>query len=83
VLAPVAAPWVQNLKATDGKIVAEFVETERGKRNDWPKLAEALRNSEPCGARLIIAKLDRLARNVAVISSLLESKAEFVAVDAP
>ena len=49
------------------KIVAEVTEIESGKRSDRPKLAEALRLCRVHGAKLIIAKLDRLARNVAFI----------------
>ena len=48
-----------------------------------PKLAEALKACRLQGAKLIIAKLDRLARNVAFISNLMESKVEFEAVDFP
>jgi DNA invertase Pin-like site-specific DNA recombinase len=64
-------------------LVAEVVEIESGKRADRPKLAEALRLCRLHGATLIIAKLDRLARNVAFVSSLMESGVEFVAVDFP
>jgi DNA invertase Pin-like site-specific DNA recombinase len=64
-------------------IAAEVVEIESGKRNDRPKLAEALRLCRLHGAVLIIAKLDRLARNVAFISNLMESGVEFTAVDFP
>jgi DNA invertase Pin-like site-specific DNA recombinase len=63
--------------------VAEFTEVESGKRSDRPKLAEALKECRLRGAKLIIAKLDRLARNVAFISNLMESNVEFEAVDFP
>jgi DNA invertase Pin-like site-specific DNA recombinase len=65
------------------QLVDEVVEVESGKRNDRPKLAEALRLCRLHGATLIIAKLDRLARNVAFISNLMESGVEFTAVDFP
>jgi DNA invertase Pin-like site-specific DNA recombinase len=65
------------------QLVAEVVEVESGKRNDRPKLAEALRLCRLHEATLIIAKLDRLARNVAFISNLMESGVEFTAVDFP
>ena len=65
------------------RLAAEVVEIESGKRNDRPKLAEALRLCRLHGAVLIIAKLDRLARNVAFISNLMESGVEFTAVDFP
>lgn len=65
------------------KIVAEVTEIESGKRSDRPKLAEALRLCRVHGAKLIIAKLDRLARNVAFISNLMEAGVDFEAVDFP
>src|SRR5215211_4488528 len=65
------------------QLVDEVVEVESGKRNDRPKLAEALRLCRLHGATLIIAKLDRRARNVAFISNLMESGVEFTAVDFP
>src|SRR5918997_3509645 len=65
------------------QLVNEVVEVESGKRNDRPKLAEALRLCRLHGATLIIAKLDRLARNVAFISNLMERGEEFMAVDFP
>ena len=54
-------------------LVAELTEVESGKRSDRPKLVEALRLCRIHGATLIIAKLDRLARNVAFISNLMEA----------
>jgi DNA invertase Pin-like site-specific DNA recombinase len=65
------------------KLIAEVTEVESGKRNDRPKLAEALRLCRTRKATLIIAKLDRLARNVNFISNLMEAKVEFTAVDFP
>ena len=64
-------------------LLKEVVEVESGKRNDRPAIAEALRLCRLHRATLIIAKLDRLARNVHFISSLMESGVEFVAVDFP
>jgi DNA invertase Pin-like site-specific DNA recombinase len=64
-------------------IVGEFTEIESGKRKDRPKLAEALAVCRVHGAKLIIAKLDRLARNVAFVSNLMESGIDFEAVDFP
>jgi DNA invertase Pin-like site-specific DNA recombinase len=71
------------LNGGDWALVAEVVEIESGKRNDRPKLKEALRLCRLHGATLVIAKLDRLARNVAFISNLMESGVEFTAVDFP
>jgi DNA invertase Pin-like site-specific DNA recombinase len=65
------------------EVLAEFIEIESGKRNDRPKLAEAMRLCRKKGATLVIAKLDRLARNVHFVSGLMESKVDFVACDNP
>jgi DNA invertase Pin-like site-specific DNA recombinase len=72
-----------HLNGGDWKLVAEFVEVESGKRSDRPKLAHALKACRVRGATLIIAKLDRLARNVHFVSGLMESGVEFTAVDFP
>jgi DNA invertase Pin-like site-specific DNA recombinase len=71
------------LNGGNWQLVDEVVEVESGKKNDRPRLAEALRLCRLHGAILIIAKLDRLARNVAFISNLMESGVEFTAVDFP
>src|SRR4051795_2520167 len=72
-----------HLNGGSWQLVAEVVEIESGKRNDRPKLAEAMRLCRLHGAMLIIAKLDRLARNVAFVSNLMESGVEFTACDFP
>jgi len=71
------------LNGGDWTLVREVLEVESAKRNDRPALADALKLCRKHKAILIIAKLDRLARNVAFISNLMESGAEFVAVDMP
>ena len=65
------------------ELVAEFTEVESGKRADRPELLKALDACRRHKATLVIAKLDRLARNVAFIANLMESGAEFVACDFP
>jgi DNA invertase Pin-like site-specific DNA recombinase len=65
------------------QLVGEFKEVESGKNNERPQLAKALAACRVHGAELIIAKLDRLARNVAFISTLMEAGVEFTAVDFP
>lgn len=67
------------------KMVDEFVEVEHGTRkgNNRPQLAQALALCRVHNATLLIAKLDRLARNVAFISNLMEAGVEFTAVDFP
>jgi len=66
-----------------GRLLGEFVEVESGRKNDRPQLAAALALCRQHKARLVIAKLDRLARSVALISGLMESGVEFVAADMP
>lgn len=66
-----------------GRIVGEFVEIESGGKSDRPELAAALVECELRGATLVIAKLDRLSRNVAFLSALMESGVNFVACDNP
>jgi DNA invertase Pin-like site-specific DNA recombinase len=69
--------------AGKGEIAAEFVEIESGKKNSRPQLARALAEAKRIGAVLLIAKLDRLARNVAFIANLLEAGVEIAAADMP
>jgi DNA invertase Pin-like site-specific DNA recombinase len=64
-------------------LVQEFVEVESGKHSDRQQLAAALAACKKHKARLVIAKLDRLSRNLAFIAALMESGVEFVAVDNP
>ena len=64
--------------------LAEFTEIESGKRHtNRPQLLAALDTCRRRRATLVIARLDRLARNVAFIANLMESGVEFVAVDMP
>jgi DNA invertase Pin-like site-specific DNA recombinase len=74
-----------HLAGVQGKIVQEYTEVEHGTRkgNGRPQLAAALAACRVHGATLVIAKLDRLARNVAFTSNLMESGVEFTAVDFP
>jgi len=71
--------------AVSGQVVAEFEEVESGKKSDQarPQLAKALAECKRTGARLLVAKLDRLARNVHFVSGLMQSKVKFVACDLP
>ena len=63
--------------------ISEYVEVESGRKSDRPKLKEALSQCRKEGATLIVAKLDRLARSVSFLSSLLESDVEIVFCDFP
>lgn len=64
-------------------IVDSYVEVETGKRSDRPELAKALCAARKTKATLLIAKLDRLARNVAFIANLMDADVEFLACDQP
>src|SRR6266700_6585457 len=64
-------------------LIAEFTEIESGKHNDRPELAKALAACKKQKAKLIIAKLDRLSRNLAFIATLMDSNVEFIAADNP
>lgn len=65
------------------RMMGEFTEVESGKRKDRPALADALALCRLHDATLIIAKLDRLARNVLFTATLMESGVKFTAVDFP
>ena len=65
------------------RLVAEHTEVESGKRADRPELAKALLACRKYKAKLVIAKLDRLSRNLAFIATLMDSGVEFIAVDNP
>lgn len=64
-------------------VLSEFVEIESGKKSDRPQLAAAIAAAKKAKATLIVAKLDRLARNLHFLSGLMESGVEFLAVDNP
>lgn len=64
-------------------IAPPFLEIESGKRNDRPKLTEALDRAKLTGATLVVAKLDRLSRNLAFLANLQDSGVRFVAADMP
>ena len=65
------------------EVVAIFTEIESGKKSQRPELLAALTQCRKERATLVIAKLDRLSRNVAFISNLMESRVDFKAVDNP
>lgn len=66
-----------------GRLIKEFTETESGKEDHRPILQEALAYAKSIGAILIIAKLDRLSRDVGFIFNLKKSGADIVACDLP
>lgn len=65
------------------EVIATYTEVESGKRSDRPELLKALAECKKRKATLVIAKLDRLGRNLAFIANLMESGVEFVCCDNP
>lgn len=72
-----------HIRRVGGTLLEEYVEVESGAAKDRPILVQSIAHCREAKAILIIAKLDRLARNVAFVSALMENGVEFVAVDAP
>ncbi len=71
------------IASVGGKLIAEHTEVETGKRNDRPELQKALAWCRRRKAKLVIAKLDRLSRNMAFIATMMDSGVEFIACDNP
>jgi DNA invertase Pin-like site-specific DNA recombinase len=65
------------------QLLREYVEVETGKRADRPVLIEALHHCKITGATLVIAKLDRLSRDLEFIARLQKSSIRFVCADMP
>jgi len=70
------------LQSTD-ELIAEFVETSSGKKDDRSKLTEAIKTARKNNAKLVIAKLDRFSRRVSFIAKMMESDVGFVVADMP
>jgi DNA invertase Pin-like site-specific DNA recombinase len=73
----------QYAKQNGCRTLAAYTEVESGKRSDRPELAKALAHAKSAKAILVVAKLDRLSRNVAFLSALMESGVEFICGDNP
>lgn len=71
------------LKEGYWKLLKEFVEIESGKRNNRPRLQEALERCKATGSTLLIAKLDRLSRDAHFLQGLQKAGVRFIAVDMP
>ena len=71
------------LNGGNWKLVKEFVEVESGKQADRPKLQEAFQLCRLIGAKLVIAKLDRLSRDAHFLLGLEKAGVDFVAADMP
>jgi DNA invertase Pin-like site-specific DNA recombinase len=73
----------QYLGANQSAVIAEFVEVESGRKVNRPELAKALALCQGHQATLVVAKLDRLARNAAFLLTLRDSGVDFVCADMP
>src|SRR3954462_11123693 len=71
------------LNGGNWRLMAEFTEIESGKQADRPALAKAFRACRLHGAKLVIAKLDRLSRDAHFLLGLEKAGVEFVAADMP
>jgi DNA invertase Pin-like site-specific DNA recombinase len=71
------------LNGGNWSLVKEYVEVESGKRTDRPMLAEAIKACRAYGAKLVIAKLDRLSRDAHFLLGLEKAGIDFVAADMP
>ena len=69
--------------ANGAAVLAGYTEVESGKRADRPELRKALAHAKRSRATMVIAKLDRLSRNVHFLSGLMESGVDFIACDNP
>lgn len=65
------------------KLLGEYCEVESGRRSDRPELLKAINHARNAGATLVIAKLDRLSRDVHFLTGLEKGGVEFVACDLP
>lgn len=73
----------QFVTAHSAILIAEYREVESGRKRNRPQLLKALEHAKYAGAKLVVAKLDRLARDVSFMSSLMDAGVNFAIVDFP
>jgi DNA invertase Pin-like site-specific DNA recombinase len=73
----------QLVLAHGATVIAEYVEVETGKKSARPKLQEAIHHARLTNSTLVVAKLDRLARNCYFLNCLLHAELDFVCCDNP
>ncbi|MFN4163583.1 MAG: recombinase family protein [Ferrovibrio sp.] len=74
---------VQAVLKPGGRLIAEYTEVESGKRRDRPQLTKALHQAKVNKAALVVAKVDRLARDVHFLETILSGDVEVVFADLP
>jgi len=70
-------------RSIDAETIASFEEVESGRNSARPQLAAAIASCKKHKATLVVAKLDRLSRNVAFTATLMDSGVNFVCCDNP
>jgi DNA invertase Pin-like site-specific DNA recombinase len=81
-----AAAVAGHIRQSGCELLATYTEVETGKKDSLgnrPELRKAIAHTKRCNGTLVVAKLDRLARSVAVTSMLHQSNVDFVCVDNP
>lgn len=71
------------LNGGDWELIAEVIEIESGGKNDRPQLRAAIEKCRAYGARLVVAKIDRLTRDAGFLLNLRDAGIDFVAADMP
>lgn len=71
------------LNGGDWELITEVIEVESGGKNDRPQLQAAIEKCRAYGARLVVAKIDRLTRDAAFLLNLRDAGIDFVAADMP
>jgi DNA invertase Pin-like site-specific DNA recombinase len=73
----------RHAESTNCQVIATYTEVESGTKTVRPELSKAMAHAKRAGATLVIARLDRLSRNLHFLSGLMETKVDFVACDMP
>jgi len=73
----------QYISSTGGDLIKTYTDIESGRKDDRPSLMKGLAKVKETGATLLIAKLDRLSRDVAFIYTLMDAGVKFKCVDMP
>jgi DNA invertase Pin-like site-specific DNA recombinase len=71
------------IETCPGELIGEFTDVKSGRRNDRPQFQQALWLCRVYEAKLVVAHLDRMSRSFALITGLMESGVDFVAVNMP